>query len=236
MAVIGVGAGGAKYLLDGFCHRMTLSQRWQALRTLYHRWSAAKGVQHIEVGYERFGQQSDDEYFQEQMRLETRRGIPNAHFAIRELNWPREGGNSKRERVERLEPDFRNGRFYLPAPILHNGKPSVWRPITDPDDKLFGSVTYEDAGGLTSAQMSAISGGSSDLVAKALVCRDPSAGGDRGQRYDLTAKFLEQYMQFPFGAHDDLIDAISRVYDMDAEPPMAPTARQEHITVYSDGV
>jgi hypothetical protein len=50
------------------------------------------------------------------------------------------------------------------------------------------------------------------------------------------ARSSEQYLQFPFGAHDDLIDAISRIYDMDAEPPMAPTARQENVVVYSDGI
>lgn len=236
MAVIGVGAGGARYLLDGFCHRMTLSQRWQALRTLYHRWSAAKGVVHLDVGYERYGQQSDDEYFLEQMRLETKKGVPNAHFSIRELSWPREGGNSKRERIERLEPDFRNGRFYLPAPILHNSKPSVWRPITDPDDKLFGTIEYDDAGGLSSVQMNAISGGSADLVAKAIIQRDPAAGGERGVRYDLTAKFIEQYTTFPFSAHDDLIDAVSRLYDMDIEAPLPQSARSEHVSVYVDGV
>jgi hypothetical protein len=132
MAVIGVSSSGAKFLLDGFAHRMTLSQRWVALRTLYHRWSAARGVQHVSVGYERYGAQSDDEYFQEQMELEHRRRIPNAHFPIIELNWPREGGGSKAERVERLEPDFRNGRFFLPAPILREGKPNTWRVIEDP--------------------------------------------------------------------------------------------------------
>jgi hypothetical protein len=236
IAVVGVAAGGAKYLLDGMCHRMTLSQRWVALRTLYRRWSEAKGVQHIAVGYERFGSQSDDEYFTEQMELDARRKVPNAHFSIQELSWPREGGNSKRERVERLEPDFRNGRFFLPSPILHNGTPSVWAPVTDPDDKLYGTITYNDAGGLSRAQMDAIHGGSADLVAKAIIVRDASLAGPRGGRYDLTAIFLSQYNSFPFGAHDDLIDAVSRIYDMDPMPPIAPSQRHEHVEVYSDGI
>jgi hypothetical protein len=236
MAVVGISSTGTKYLLDGYCHRMTLSQRWIALRTLYHRWSEAKGVQHIDVGYERFGAQSDDEYFQEQMELDARRKIPNAHFMISELNWPREGGSSKRERVERLEPDFRNGRFFLPSPILHNGTPSTWRPIIDPDDKACGTIVYNEAGGLSKVQMDAMGGGSADLVAKAIIVRDKSLGGARGGRYDLTGVFLSQYLSFPYGGHDDLIDAVSRIYDMDPMSPYAPSQRQERPEVFVDGI
>jgi hypothetical protein len=236
IAVVGISSTGAKYLLDGYCNRMKLSQRWIALRTLYHRWSDAKGVQHIAVGYERFGAQSDDEYFQEQMELDARRKIPNAHFPIDELNWPREGGNSKRERVERLEPDFRNGRFFLPSPILHNSLPSTWRPIIDPDDKAYGTIAYNEAAGLSKVQMEAIHGGSTDLVARAIIVRDKSLAGPKGGRYDLTAAFLEQFLNFPYGGHDDLIDATSRIYDMDPMPPYSPTARQDRPTVYTDGI
>jgi hypothetical protein len=144
IAVIGISATGGKYLIDGACHRMTLSQRWVMLRTMYHRWSEMPGVQHVAVGYERFGAQSDDEYFREQMELEQRRRIPNAMFVIQELNWPREGGNSKKERVERLEPDFRNGRFFLPAPVLHNGVPSLWRVENNPESRTFGEIEFRE--------------------------------------------------------------------------------------------
>jgi hypothetical protein len=238
IAVVGVAQGGAKYLLDGFCHKMTLSQRWLALRGMYRRWSAMPGVQHVEVGYERYGAQSDDEYFQEQMELEHRRKVPNAHFMIQELNWPREGGNSKRERIERLEPDFRNGRFFLPLPIVHDGKPKTWRVDTDPASHEFGEVEFSEARGLTRQQMQAIEGGSSELVAKAIVCRDPSLPGprDTGGRYDLTVRMIEDFKVFPFGAHDDLLDATSRIYDMDPSPPIAPSARRQVVNVFVDGV
>ena len=84
------------------------------------------------------------------------------------------------------------------------------------------ALEFSEAGGLTKLQMDAMSGGSSDLVAKALINRDPSMPGDRGGRYDLTQRFLDQFLSFPFGSHDDLIDATSRIFDMDPVPPMPP--------------
>lgn len=213
IAVVGIAAGGAKFLLDGACHRMTLSQRWTMLRNLRRKWSAARGVQHIEVGYERYGAQSDDEYFTEQMDLDAKRGIRDSHFTIAELNWPREGGNSKKERVERLEPDFRNGRFYLPLPVWRNGSPQMWRIDTDVDSKSFGEIGYRELG-LTRAQMAAVEGGSADLVAKAIRCVDQD-----GRMYDLTLRFMDEYGTFPFGRNDDLVDACSRVYDMEPRGP-----------------
>jgi hypothetical protein len=230
IAVVGMAASGAKFLLDGVCHRMTLSQRWEALRTLYQRWSTASGVQHVSVGWERFGAQSDDEYFLERMTIER------IHFPITELSWPREGGASKRERIERLEPDFRNSRFFLPAPVLYDGRPSYWKVETDPDAKDFGEVTYRPSSGLTKRQMEAIEGGSAELVAKPIIVRDPSMPGERGGRYDLTVKLIEDYKVFPFGRHDDLLDSLSRTPDIDLYPPVAASRRQQDLKTYVDGV
>jgi hypothetical protein len=240
IAVVGVGAGGAKYLLDGFCHRMTLSQRWQNLRTVYHRWSSMRGVQHIDTGYERYGAQSDDEYFLEQMKIEQlRTNNPKAHFLIQELAWPREGGNSKQERVERLEPDFRNGRFYLPLSVMHEGKPKRWRVDSDPSSGRFGELELLDGAGLTKLQMQAVEGGSSDLVARPIICRDPALPGpkDTGGRYDLTLRFIDEYQTFPFGMHKDLIDATSRVYDLDPNAPIPASSRSSRPPEsFEDGV
>lgn len=226
IAVVGISAGGSKFLLDGVRHRMTLSQRWTALRGLYHKWRRAKGVQHIAVGYERYGAQSDDEYFTEQMELEKRRGNPNAHFPIVELNWPRDGTESKRERVERLEPDFRNSRFYLPLPVWAEVEgrrgPATWRVSDDPESKDWGVVQYERSRGLTPMQMDAVQGGSSDLLATAIRAVDQDK-----HIYDLTVAFHEEYANFPFGRLRDLVDAASRIYDME---PTTPTLVSKELT------
>lgn len=223
IAVIGIAAGGAKFFLDGYCHRMTLSQRWLKLRDLYRKWSRAQGVQHIAVGYERFGAQSDDEYFAEQMDREK------LHFAIAELNWPHEGGNSKKERVERLEPDFRNARFYLPLAVWRDGSPCVWNVDRDPDSKTFRDVQFKKIGGLTAVQMQAVAAGSEDLIAKAVKATDAD-----GRVYDVTLRLMEEFENFPFGAHDDLIDACSRVYDMNARGPVLVSKEKTEPTIFWD--
>lgn len=108
IACVGIDAQMNKYLLDGVCHKLSLSERWVALRDMRRKWVRAEGVQTVQVGYERFGAQSDIEHFEQMMKFE------DYHFSITELSWPREGDISKDGRIRRLEPDFRNWRIFLP--------------------------------------------------------------------------------------------------------------------------
>jgi hypothetical protein len=75
------------------------------------------GVQRVEVGYEKYGMQSDIEHFQEKML------IAKDVWDIKEVNWTKEGGQSKTDRVQRLYPDFSQGKFMLPA-ILEEESPA----------------------------------------------------------------------------------------------------------------
>ena len=97
-----------KYLLDGAVHKMSLDERWEKLRDFRKKWLRQKGIQIVEVGYERFGAQSDIEHFETMMRIE------GESFSIKELAWPSEGSVSKDNRIRRLIPDLKNWRFFFP--------------------------------------------------------------------------------------------------------------------------
>ena len=220
IAVVGIDSQGNKYLLDGARHRMKLSQRWDMLRRLYDKWRHVHGVQFVRVGYERFGQQSDDEYFQEQMRK-----LPEEdQFAIEELAWPNEGRNSKADRVQRLQPDFENGKFFLPPIMYHpdlprldtNGEAS-WKATPDlaywkynPEKMVLDYWRYQ---GPTRRMKLAEAQGQRYLVPQAITRRD-----EDDDVYDVTRALIEEMRLFPFAPHDDLVDAVSRIYDMNPAP------------------
>lgn len=190
MAVIGVDAARNKYLLDGYCHKMNLHERWIAMRFLRRKWMAQAGMQGVFVGYERYGMQSDLEYFEEKMREE------NESFEIRELNWVKDSGQSKQDRVQRLVPDFVQGKFFLPAVIMRE-KDGKWEAVE------------------SSLQQSMRRQGEGYRVLQVSKNKD-----HEGNVYSLNKKFLVEVLNFPSPSYpDDLIDAISRIYDMDYQVP-----------------
>lgn len=110
IVVIGLDMAGNKYLLDGFNQRMDLQERWQHFSDLVYKWRQAPGVQQVRAGYEKFGALADLDYFREKMQQER------SHFEVDELAWPSDGEGSKVDRVQRLGPDFRQHKFFLPYP------------------------------------------------------------------------------------------------------------------------
>lgn len=191
MAVVGVDAARNKYLLDGYCHKMNLRERWLALRGLRRKWLGAPGVQGVFCGYERYGMRSDLEYFEEQMELDGN------VFDIRELNWAQDSEQSKPDRVQRLVPDFVQGRFYLTAAITRE-------------------VDGQKVPALSSRQQEMQQRGEGFRVLQTVKAKD-----HEGNLYALNAKFLNEYLNFPSpNFPDDFIDACSRIYDMDYQPPV----------------
>lgn len=206
MAVIGIDSNNNRYLLDGYCHRMQLAERWDKLRGLHKKWTNLPGVQLVKVGLERYGLQSDEEYFEEKMRESGHR------FEIIELNWTGQvGRQSKQNRVERLEPDFRNGDFFIPAKVWNSnveGTTALWF-LEEGKDEIF----YKAVQGLHRLERQAKSNGEHWRIMEPIRRVD-----EDGNVYDLVRVFFEEFTFFPFSPRDDLIDAMSRVYDMDPRP------------------
>lgn len=57
-----------------------------------------------------------------------------------------------------------------------------------------------------------------------------------GNLYSLNKGFLEEYLTYPFSAKKDLIDASSRLYDMDPVPPIIIDERVLEPVIYADGM
>lgn len=236
------------YLLDGMLHRMKQSERWANLKSLHQKWKKAPGVAHVRVGYERYGMQTDLEYFEERMIAEE---IP---MDLIEVSWTRDGTVSKGDRIGRLEPLFRNSRFWFPR--------KVWRPIdgnciwkalpNDPTEKesawavhymplITGetrnavSELYADSDmdpeerdrklvsmTLLKGEREAIEAGEGHLVIQPI----KRINEDR-QAYDLTTELFLEFSMHPFSPHDDGLDAMSRFFDVDPTPPLMPRAYQD---------
>ena len=212
IAVVGIDSAGVKYLIDGFRHRMALSDRWVAVRDLYAKWSRMPGVGLCEVGYERYGEKTDEEYFRRQM-LEG-----NHTFTLKILNWVGGGvgQQSKKARVERLEPDFRNGRFLLPGVVFSDSRDCYWRYDGDspPPPRAANQLNHWPVRGPMSNMKRAMEAGNGYLCAKPITRRD-----EDGRVYDVTLALRDEMLLFPFAPKDDLVDAVSRIYDMDAVTP-----------------
>ena len=181
IAVIGIDSARNKYMLDGINHRCDLKGRWEAVRDMRNVWINKRGVQGVWVGYESFGALADLDYFKERMEVEE------ISFPIVELTWPRDGEGSKDDRVQRLGPDFRAHKFFIPS----------------------------DTKTLTSNQEKCRTNGQEFRIAKPIKKKDSD-----GNIYDLSVMFKQQVMFYPFAPLKDLIDAVSRIYDMEPRPPI----------------
>jgi hypothetical protein len=256
IAVIGIDPAGNKYLLDGYRHRMKLSDRYAFLCQLEEKWRNHHGVQMVAVGYEQYGMVNDLEVIQEYMERDKH------FFAITELNTPRQGKHSKDDRIERLEPDLRSGRFKLPCVVHHpeHNRSStgfalwrVWRPTdairveneflvtagydlkaiermsaaerTDtlkqaggcPKRHSVGQVVYGPMHGLTKMQRWCAQ---PDVKQAFRIVTAVRRRDEDKNIYDLTRAFIEEAVRHPFAAHDDLVDACSRIFDMNPNPPV----------------
>jgi intein/homing endonuclease len=218
IAVIGIDAANNKYLLDGYRHRMFLPARWVAIKTLHKKWSNIAGVMTVTVGYEQYGMQTDIEYFEERQLIEK------YTFPIEELGWTNDHTRSKEDRVERLVPDITSSGFFMPSVVWNDGELCEWVY-----DKVEKRIIYRPLEGdpVVWGHMTSI--GQAYRNAKPIKRVD-----EEGRVYDLTAALIEELCSFPFGSHDDLCDATSRIYDLEPAPPVVVSAADLEPTVYCD--
>jgi hypothetical protein len=99
MWVVGLRADKRIYVLDAACDKYDLAERWQVLLKAVAKWEPLK------VGYEKYGMQSDIEYF----RIEMRK--TNESFPLVELG----GLKDKDSRIDLLKPPFKEKRILFPS-------------------------------------------------------------------------------------------------------------------------
>jgi hypothetical protein len=143
----------------------------------------------------------------EHFELEMQRD--GEHFEIIELNWVSEGAQSKDDRVQRLQPDFMQHKFHLAAVCVN--------------DK---GEAYE-----TRNQKAARDAGQAYRIFKPVYQKD-----EDGNLYSLNKGFLDEYLTYPFSAKKDMIDATSRLYDMDPLPPVIVDEKMLEPEVFADGL
>lgn len=184
-AVIGVDHASNKYLLDGACHKMNLEERWKMLSYLYYKWIGQPGIQSVQVGYEKYGMQCDQEHFEIMMRIEQK------SFPIYPVSWARDQGGhassqKKDDRIRRLIPDHKNWRFFYP---------------------------YE--GDETKLMVQTSEKGKGYLCARPIMRKNQD-----GRVYNLVEWYKRnEYLFFPATTAKDFGDAMSRIYDLDVQPP-----------------
>ena len=140
--VVGCGADGNYYILDLIRDKLSLSERTSTLFSLHQKYKPKA------VGYEEYGAQSDVEH------MEIVMAELNYRFHITRL-----GGNlDKHDRIESLEPEFEEHKFYFPRT----------RP------RVMWDGTYVDQ----------------------------------------IQQFIDdEFVVFPFGEHDDMLDGLARIKD-----------------------
>lgn len=101
--VVGLGADGNYYWLDGVRDRLNLAERGRAVMRLHRQWRP------LEVRYERYGMMGDIQYLRELQQRE------NYRFKVVEV-----GGTLKKEdRIRRLIPIFEQRKFYTPRSLRY---------------------------------------------------------------------------------------------------------------------
>nr|AEQ20436.1 hypothetical protein [uncultured bacterium CSL12] len=172
----------------------------------------------MSVGYERYGLQADIEHFQSQMELAGR------IFEIEEVAWVKEGGQAKDDRIARLRPDFELGHFFLPSLCWNNDSKLCYVKVEN------GEVQYVPAVSETKLMRQMKQAGQLYRVLRPIQRKD-----EEGRIYDLSTRFITEYLNHPgLGSYKDLLDATSRLYDLNPRPPVIINERDLELPTFDD--
>jgi len=123
--------------------------------------------------------------------FQTMMRLEKCTFEITEVNWVRENSQAKDNRIRRLIPDHKNWKFFYPYHDKNNN-------------------------GLTSMQRDAEARGQGYLIAKRILRTN-----ENKKVYDVVEwTRRNEYQYFPNTTKKDMLDAMSRFYDMEPVPPM----------------
>ncbi len=202
-----------KFLLDGVRDRMNLSETWDALKNIYLKWEQflslfGNNKYTINVYYEKYGQQRDAEV------LKTLQERDNIHFEINNTG----GKIAKEDRIGRLIPDLKSGNWKIPYFVEKFGDISSWRVVESSADyfeinyqkELLKKDGQERFAGLNNF----IKENSFDFTIQERKCYPLVKTAVDGIKYDYTLHFIDEFVNFPSGKHDDILDSISRIYDV----------------------
>jgi len=113
MWVVGSGADGNRYVVDGLRDRLNLTERCAAVFELVRKWRPTL------VGYEQYGLQADVEHIRSEQERQQYR------FRIVELG----GAIKKEDRIRRLIPRFEMGQIWLPEKLPRRCSDGVVRDV-----------------------------------------------------------------------------------------------------------
>jgi hypothetical protein len=138
--------------------------------------------------------------------------------------WPREGSGSKGDRIARLYPDFANGHFFLPILARNSNLKLCFLKVVN------GEMNYQPAIAETKLMRDMKRIGQLWRVLRPIQRKD-----EEGRLYDLSTRFITEFISHPApGASDDLIDAVSRIYDIDMRPPVIINERDLEPPTFDD--
>lgn len=203
-----------KYLLDGIRDRMNLSETWEALKYMYLKWEEflnlyGNGKFSLNIYYEKYGQQRDIEVLK---TLQERDGL---FFEINSTG----GKISKEDRIQRLIPDLKLGNWKIPYYVEKFGDISSWK-VTETSTDYF-ELTYnkeplkKDGKDRFDKFNEFVENKTFDFTIQERKCYPLVKVGTDNLKYDYTLCFIDEFVNFPYGKNDDILDSISRLYDVE---------------------